>query len=158
MFFYSDVPAFVLRLAIFLLLFSGYPLVHFFCQSILLKLLFNDVKQARITELAVGYFIILVGMLFALFYPKIGTVLSYVGAICGFVIIYLMPVLVYLAQSREEIGLILRGQINNGSNSAGVTTPQADTSFASAKQPAFRMHLHRMQNDTVDNNTSNDSF
>lgn len=48
-----------------------------------------------------GYFIILVCMLFALFYPNIGTVLSYVGAICGFVIIYLLPILVYLAQARE---------------------------------------------------------
>ena len=101
MFFYTDVPAFILRLAIFLLLFSGYPLVHFFCQSILLKLLFADVEQARWTELMVGYFIILVGLFFALFYPNIGTVLSYVGAVCGFVIIYLLPVLVFLAQSRE---------------------------------------------------------
>ena len=41
--------------------------------------------------------------MFALFYPNIGTVLSYVGAFCGFVIIYLLPVIVYLAQSREEI-------------------------------------------------------
>jgi len=101
MFFYTDVPAFVLRLAIFLLIFSGYPLVHFFCASVMLKLLFGDVEKARITELAVGYFIIFVCMLFALFYPNIGTVLSYVGAVCGFVIIYLLPILVYLAQARE---------------------------------------------------------
>ena len=109
MFFYTDVPAFILRLAIFLLIFSGYPLVHYFCASILLKLLFGNVEQKRLTELCVGYFIIIVCTLFALFYPNIGTVLSYVGAVCGFVIIYLLPVLVHLAQSREEIGLTLRG-------------------------------------------------
>ena len=52
-------------------------------------------------------------LLFALFYPNIGTVLSYVGAICGFVIVYLLPVMVHLAQSREEIELKLRGQLDN---------------------------------------------
>ena len=45
----------------------------------------------------------MINLMFALFYPNIGTVLSYVGAFCGFVIIYLLPVIVYLAQSREEI-------------------------------------------------------
>lgn len=67
----------------------------------MLKLAFGEVKQARLTELLMGYFIIIVCCLFALFYPNIGTVLSYVGAICGFVIIYLLPILVYLAQARE---------------------------------------------------------
>lgn len=47
--------------------------------------------------------------MFALFYQNIGTILSYVGAICGFVIIYFLPVLVYLAQSKEEVYLQLRG-------------------------------------------------
>ena len=42
MFNYSDVAAFVLRLAIFLLIFSGYPMVHFFAYSGLLKLIFGD--------------------------------------------------------------------------------------------------------------------
>ena len=54
---------------------------------------------------------ILVCLCFALFYPNIGSVLSYVGAICGFVIIYLLPVMVYLSQKREEIDLTLRGQL-----------------------------------------------
>lgn len=42
MFAYTDVAAFVLRSAIFLLIFSGYPLVHFFTYSIMLKLIFGE--------------------------------------------------------------------------------------------------------------------
>eukprot|EP00354_Favella_ehrenbergii_P009263 CAMPEP_0170476788 /NCGR_PEP_ID=MMETSP0123-20130129/18141_1 /TAXON_ID=182087 /ORGANISM="Favella ehrenbergii, Strain Fehren 1" /LENGTH=336 /DNA_ID=CAMNT_0010748053 /DNA_START=598 /DNA_END=1610 /DNA_ORIENTATION=+ len=112
MFAYSDVAAFVLRLAIFLLIFSGYPLVHFFLQTALVKLFFGHGTVSRFTELLVGWSVIVVNLMFALFYPNIGTVLSYVGAICGFVIVYLLPVMVYLAQSRENIDLILRGQLD----------------------------------------------
>lgn len=105
MFVYTDVAAFTLRLAIFLLIFSGFPLVHFFLFSILLKLIFGESKQKRVVELAVAYFPIGICLCFALFYPNIGSILSYVGAVCGFIIIYLMPVLVYLAQSKENINL-----------------------------------------------------
>lgn len=112
MFNYSDVPAFILRIAIFFLLVSGYPLIHFFVQSALLKLFFGDKEASRLTKLSIGWSMIVMNLLFALFYPNIGTVLSYVGACCGFVIIYMLPVMVHLAQSREEIELKLRGQLD----------------------------------------------
>jgi Mn2+/Fe2+ NRAMP family transporter len=67
-------------------------------------------------ELGVGWSVILVCLMFSLFYPNIGVVLSYVGAICGFVIIYLLPVLVYLAQSKEEIYMTLRGQADQSNS------------------------------------------
>lgn len=118
MFAYTDVAAFVLRSAIFLLIFSGYPLVHFFLYSIMLKLIFGEKEQKRITELLFGWSIIFVCLVFALFYPNIGTVLSYVGAICGFVIIYFLPILVYLAQSKEEVYLTLRGQMDQSVNTS----------------------------------------
>ena len=112
MFSYTEVPAFILRLAIFLLIFSGYPLVHFFLTQGLIKLIFGEGERknvSRLTELCFGWLIIVFGLLFALFYPNIGLVLSYVGAVCGFVIVYLLPVMVDIAQSREEIQLKLRG-------------------------------------------------
>ena len=89
--------AFILRLAIFLLLFSGYPLIHYFLVSFQLKLMCGDKEPTRMTELTTGWSIVIINLMFALFYPNIGTVLSYVGAFCGFVIIYLLPVMVYLA-------------------------------------------------------------
>ena len=103
MFAYTDVMAFILRSAIFLMIFSGYPLVHFFLTQILFKLTFGEKEPARTSQLLIAWSIIVVNLLFALFYPNIGTVLSYVGAICGFFIIYVLPVAVYHAQSKEEI-------------------------------------------------------
>jgi len=38
-----------------------------------------------------------------LFYPQVGTILSYIGAIAGFLAIYLMPVLVHLKRIRTDI-------------------------------------------------------
>jgi len=45
----------------------------------------------------------IIPLLCALFYPNVGTLLSYVGALSGFVIIYCLPVMVYLKQKRLEI-------------------------------------------------------
>ena len=94
---YADIVPFIMRLAIFLLIFTSYPLYHFFLQSALVKLVFGEAEVSRVTELMTGWVIIFVNLQFALFYPNIGTLLSYVGAICGFFIIYLLPVMVYLA-------------------------------------------------------------
>ena len=44
-------------------------------------------------------------MIRALLKKQIGTVLSYVGAITGLVVIFLLPVLVHIAQSRAQVAL-----------------------------------------------------
>lgn len=38
----------------------------------------------------------------AIVYPKVGSILSYVGAFAGFIIIYLIPVLTYLKMLKTE--------------------------------------------------------
>ena len=45
--------------------------------------------------------LILLPLCFALFYPAIGSVLAYVSAVSGFLIIYLLPVLAHMKQMRE---------------------------------------------------------
>ena len=65
--------------------------------------------MSTVTELSIGWVVILLGLVFALFYQNIGTVMSYIGAVCGFVIVYLLPVMVDLAQTKEKIYLKLRG-------------------------------------------------
>ena len=97
MFFYTDIAAFILRIAIFLLIFSTYPLIHFFVYQMLIKLFFGETKVKKYIKLAFGQAIIVANLCFALFYPNIGTIMSYVGSVCGFVIIYCLPVMVYLA-------------------------------------------------------------
>jgi len=46
---------------------------------------------------------IFIPLLFALFYPNIGTVLAYVSAVSGFLIIFVFPILVHLKRMRTKI-------------------------------------------------------
>ena len=97
MFEFSDVAAFILRLAIFLLIFSNYPVLHYCLIDTQEKLFFGEKYLSKFGIYVMGWSVIVIDLLFALFYPNVGTVLSYVGAICGFVIIYLMPITVLIA-------------------------------------------------------------
>jgi hypothetical protein len=103
MFPYDDIPASVLRLAIFFLLFSTYPLVNFFLKNIIKNLLFRNRQVSRLVDFILNISLIFIPLCFALFYPNIGTVLAYVSAISGFLIIFVFPVLVHLKKMRTKI-------------------------------------------------------
>ena len=45
----------------------------------------------------------LIPLIFALFYPNIGTVLSYAASISGFFMIYVVPVMAYMKLNKIEI-------------------------------------------------------
>ena len=103
MFDYKDIAAFVLRLAIFLLIFSTYPLLSFFLNDIILKLFFRNVEVNNMTSFLINFGISFFPLLFALFYPNVGIILSYAGAISGFAIIYILPVTTFMKWKRTQI-------------------------------------------------------
>ena len=104
MFDFKDVPAFVLRFAIFFLNFTTYPLLSFFINDLALKILFQSREAAtRTNSIIVCTVILSVPLLCAIFYPNIGTILSYAGAISGFLIIYVFPIMVHLKSEHEKI-------------------------------------------------------
>jgi sodium-coupled neutral amino acid transporter 9 len=103
MFDYAYVPAFVLRLAIFFLLFTTYPLISHFLKNLIKNLIWHNEQLSANLELTLTILLSIIPLLCALFYPNVGTLLSYVGALSGFVIIYCLPVMVYLKQKRLEI-------------------------------------------------------
>jgi len=106
MFHYKDVPAFILRFAILMMIFSSYPLLNSFLRNLALILFFRKMKPEdvpKVTWFFINFTISFVPLLFALFYPSIGTILSYSGAICGFSIIYVLPVITYMKHKRTQI-------------------------------------------------------
>ena len=103
MFEYKSISAFILRLAIFFLLFSTYPLVHYFLNTMLLQLFWKNTTLSKKAEFLLTVAITSVPLMFALFYPNVGTVLAYTGALSGFLIIYVLPVMVYLKQMKTKI-------------------------------------------------------
>lgn len=134
MFAYTKPGAFVLRLAMFVLLFSTYPLVHYFLTSMLLLLFWSKRDITRKEEIILNVGIITIPLLFTLFYPQIGTILGYVGAVAGFPIIYVLPVMVHLKRMKTRItnpllaeaidmnAFIARGQVNKPENVGGMPT------------------------------------
>ena len=130
MFDYASIPAFLLRIAVFLLLFTTYPLVAYFLNDILLKLLFRNKEVGTLVSLTLNLSITFIPLLFALFYPNIGTVLGYVGALSGFMIIYVFPVLVHLKYMKTKITnpllaeAIKMNEISQEKNAPFKTSPQ----------------------------------
>ena len=51
----------------------------------------------------IGALINVTGLIFAIFYPNVGAVLAYFGAVSGFLCIYTMPVLVHLSMMKTKI-------------------------------------------------------
>lgn len=103
MFDYTNIPAFVLSLAIASCLFSTYPLINQFLKLIIKNLFWARQDVSKKAEVSLTLIFAVVPLLFALFYPNIGTLLSYVGAISGFILIYVLPVMVHLKQMRMRI-------------------------------------------------------
>ena len=103
MFNYKDVAAFVLRLAIFLLMLTTYPLLNFFLKDIILKLFFRNIEVSDKTLFIINFGNSFFSLLFALFFPSVGIILSYAGAISGLVIIYALPVTTYMKWKRTQI-------------------------------------------------------
>ena len=103
MFDYKDIAAFALRLSIFLLMFTTYPLLNYFLKDIILKLFFRNVEVSNKTLFLINFGISFFSLLFALFLPSVGIILSYAGAISGLVIIYALPVTTYMKWKRTQI-------------------------------------------------------
>ena len=102
-----DVMAVIIKFAIFLQLFSAYPLLNHFQRTILMNLLMPNIEKLEDIPKAKFFYlnatISIFPLLFALFYPNIGTILGLVGSISGFLMIYTIPVFTYLKMKRLEI-------------------------------------------------------
>jgi sodium-coupled neutral amino acid transporter 9 len=103
MFKYDNIPAWFLRLAIFCCLFSTYPLINHFTKTILKNLIWKNAEVARSKEVSLNIMLSFIPLLFALFYPNVGVITTYIGAVAGFLLIYLLPVLVHLKRMRLRI-------------------------------------------------------
>ena len=93
---YKSIPACFLRLVVFLMIFTSYPLVHLFMTTILTKLLWREKMPSKLAEYLMNVIVCCIPLVIALFTPDIGSLLSYMGSISGFVAIYLLPVLTHI--------------------------------------------------------------
>lgn len=129
MFALTSVAAFFLRLIVLNLVFNSYPILNFFFRAGLIKLYREFSRdKTRDTEgerpevnqmvdawafniLTIAIQCIPLG--FSIFYPKIASILGYVGSVCGLVVIYFLPVCTYLTKLKHECDNPILAAANN---------------------------------------------
>ena len=100
---YDNVSAFILRLAIFFLLFSTYPLVAYFLYDLILRLFFRAEEPSKKIGLVITLSINIFPLICALYIPHIGVLLASVATVSGYLVIYILPVFVHLKHMRTKI-------------------------------------------------------
>lgn len=106
MFTYDEVPAIVVRIMIYIQLSCSYPLVNHFQRCLLMNLIWKHADFERIGEFRfrlLNLGISVVPLIFALFYPKVGSILGYAAGASGFLMIYVVPVVTYMKMKKVEI-------------------------------------------------------
>lgn len=96
MFQITDPLAFVMRFALFALLFCVFPLINHFLRSLIFQLFFSNKEITHTIFLSVNVVGLIVPTLITIFYPKIGSILGKIGAVAGLLIVYILPVITHL--------------------------------------------------------------
>jgi Transmembrane amino acid transporter protein len=99
----SDPLAFIMRFALFALLFCCFPLINHFLRSLCFQLFFRDKEITDKIFYGVNVVILIVPALITIFYPKIGSILGLIGAVAGLFIVYILPVITHLKKFRTEL-------------------------------------------------------
>ena len=103
MFSNTDVLAFLMRFALFALLFCCFPLINHFLRSLVFQLFFRDKEISNRSFIAVNTVNLFIPTMITIFYPKIGSILGLIGAVAGLLIVYILPVITHLKKMRTEL-------------------------------------------------------
>ncbi|KAE9419764.1 hypothetical protein Angca_005888 [Angiostrongylus cantonensis] len=101
----SYLPSSVARVLIFFQMFSIFPLIMYLIRSQISCLLYNNPWPGIVFVLLLNTIIVSLAVLTAVFYPKVGSIVRYFGAVSGMVLIYALPCLVYMKLSSRAFEL-----------------------------------------------------
>jgi len=140
MFDYSQPLVFVIRLAIFMLLFSTYPLLNLFVRTHIFNLIFQNKEVTRRDLIIVNSIVMVLPMAFSIWFPMIGAIMAYAGAFAGFAIIYCLPVIVYLKRlySRLSDPIMSEALDHRGGNSTYSMLSQVESRRLAKSQSFLR--------------------
>lgn len=98
MFTATDPIGFILRVLFYLMLSCTFPLVLHILKSMLILIIWRkEVEEVSVVIFrGIGIIALFVPFLFAVFYPQVGSILSWTGSIAGLLIIYILPVVIHL--------------------------------------------------------------
>ena len=103
MFNLDSIVAVMLRLSVIFIMLTNYPVWSKFITDAVSKAFTRTRPLGNLEMFVLSVTIQIVPLLFTLFYPKVGTIMAYVGAISGFTDIFVLPVLLHLKVLRTKI-------------------------------------------------------
>ncbi|XP_075919886.1 neutral amino acid transporter 9-like isoform X4 [Petromyzon marinus] len=99
----DDFMAVAARIFLLFQLTTVYPLLAYMVRVQLLTHFFGDPYPSLLHVLGLNVLLVLLGVLVARFYPNIGSIIRYSGALCGLVFVFVFPCLIHLI-SRRRLG------------------------------------------------------
>ena len=105
MFAYDSTAACCLKLSVTIWMLTGYPVWSHFLMGSICKLSPRPLQQplSGLPKLLLSTIIHSGPLLITLFYPKMGSVMAYVGATAGLAEVFILPVLLHLTMLRTQI-------------------------------------------------------
>ncbi|GFO21045.1 sodium-coupled neutral amino acid transporter 9 homolog [Plakobranchus ocellatus] len=98
----DDVMAFIARIGLFFQMSCVFPLLTFIIRAQFLQFMFRSVWPSTLHVVILNVILVAVCVLFAIFMPKIGHIISFVGAFCGFSYAIALPCAVYIFACRRD--------------------------------------------------------
>ncbi|KAJ1354774.1 hypothetical protein KIN20_011810, partial [Parelaphostrongylus tenuis] len=93
------------RVLIFFQMFSIFPLIMYLIRSQLSCLFYNNPWPGIRPVMILNAAIVSIAVLAGIFFPNVGSIVRYFGAVCGMVLIYALPCLVYMKLSSRDFQL-----------------------------------------------------
>ncbi|TGZ55608.1 hypothetical protein CRM22_010368 [Opisthorchis felineus] len=96
----TDVPVFVGRLALLFQMSTVYPMIVYILRAQFMYAVFGKIYPSWKHVLIFHLVVVGLGVLFAVVYPQIGTIIRFIGATGGFIFIFTLPPLITLLNKR----------------------------------------------------------
>ena len=115
----------VARIMLLFQMITVFPLIIYILRIQFFYLFSRNQEVGYVKIYLVNASVMTIGILFAILMPSIGNIIRFSGALCGAVVVFVLPPMAYLASKRKEgkltvlnvsahIGIICIGVINFG--------------------------------------------
>uniref|UniRef100_A0A3P9K530 Neutral amino acid transporter 9 n=1 Tax=Oryzias latipes TaxID=8090 RepID=A0A3P9K530_ORYLA len=98
----NDVLVFVARMCLLFQMVTVYPMLGYLVRVQVMGQFFGNHYPSFFHVLVLNLFIVGLGVLMAKFYPNIGSIIRFSGAICGLALVFVFPALVHMIPLKRE--------------------------------------------------------
>ncbi|XP_047426117.1 sodium-coupled neutral amino acid transporter 9 [Mugil cephalus] len=98
----SDVMVFVARFFLLFQMITVYPLLGYLVRVQIMSQIFGNLYPSFCHVFVLNVLIVGAGVLMAMFYPNIGSIIRYSGATCGLALVFVFPALVHMISQKRQ--------------------------------------------------------